>query len=307
MKCPKCGYIGFEQTERCRNCGYDFILAGETAGPEPDLPLRKDAAGPFGDFDLGSGGREASGDPRRGGGRRYDPDLDPRITPASPAVAADLPLFGDSAGEDLPIVPAAAPTPPLAVRRSTPPAVRARPRPTPRAFEPAPESRLPLADAPHAAAPEAGEAADEQPGTVPSLGERLFAAFVDSVLLAGADAIVIYFTLKICRLEPAELAVLPLAPLVAFLVLLGGGYFAMLTAAGGQTLGKMAFGLKVVGDDGGSIPPGRAVVRTVALVASAAPLGLGLVPMLFAAGQRGFHDRLAGTRVVRVQGAWKPR
>ncbi len=31
MKCPKCGYIGFEQTDRCRNCGYDFSLATEVA------------------------------------------------------------------------------------------------------------------------------------------------------------------------------------------------------------------------------------------------------------------------------------
>src|SRR5687767_13356659 len=27
MKCPKCGYLGFETTERCRNCQYDFSLA----------------------------------------------------------------------------------------------------------------------------------------------------------------------------------------------------------------------------------------------------------------------------------------
>ena len=27
MKCPKCGYLGFEPVDRCRNCGYDFSLA----------------------------------------------------------------------------------------------------------------------------------------------------------------------------------------------------------------------------------------------------------------------------------------
>ena len=27
MKCPKCGYLGFETTDRCRNCQYDFSLA----------------------------------------------------------------------------------------------------------------------------------------------------------------------------------------------------------------------------------------------------------------------------------------
>ena len=38
MKCPKCGYLGFETTDRCRNCGYDFSLAAPVLTAE--LPLR---------------------------------------------------------------------------------------------------------------------------------------------------------------------------------------------------------------------------------------------------------------------------
>ena len=38
MKCPKCGYLGFETTDRCRNCQYDFSLA-PFAGTEPELTL----------------------------------------------------------------------------------------------------------------------------------------------------------------------------------------------------------------------------------------------------------------------------
>ena len=37
MKCPKCGYLGFETTDRCRNCQYDFSLAPFL--PEQELPL----------------------------------------------------------------------------------------------------------------------------------------------------------------------------------------------------------------------------------------------------------------------------
>jgi uncharacterized RDD family membrane protein YckC len=37
MKCPKCGYLGFETTDRCRNCQYDFSLAPFT--PDPELTL----------------------------------------------------------------------------------------------------------------------------------------------------------------------------------------------------------------------------------------------------------------------------
>ncbi len=40
MKCPKCGYLGFETTDRCRNCQYDFSLAPFTS--EPELTLHSD-------------------------------------------------------------------------------------------------------------------------------------------------------------------------------------------------------------------------------------------------------------------------
>src|SRR5207245_9024545 len=44
MKCPKCGYLGFEHVERCRNCGYDFSLS--TSAGIPELPIRPDARTP---------------------------------------------------------------------------------------------------------------------------------------------------------------------------------------------------------------------------------------------------------------------
>ena len=52
MKCPKCGYLGFEDVDRCRNCGYDFSLLSATALPE--LPLRgdRDDVGPLDELAL---------------------------------------------------------------------------------------------------------------------------------------------------------------------------------------------------------------------------------------------------------------
>lgn len=296
MKCPKCGYIGFEQTERCRNCGYDFVLA-DGAPPAPDLPLRGGEPEPLADFDLGAAGRPA-GD---GAARRRDPDLHPRITPPARPSAADLPLFGE---DDLPIVPAASPTP-VAVRRSTLPAARSRPRPTPR-FAELPSAPLPLsgdsggpADAPWGASPAGTPAVPA--GTPSPVGARVAAGLLDLVLLLGADLVVVYFTLKICRLAPSEILTLPLTPLLAFLVLFNGGYLVLLTASGGQTLGKMAFGLKVIGRDDCPVTVGRSLVRVLALVAGAAPAGLGLLPVVLTADNRGVHDRLADTRVVRVE------
>ena len=42
MKCPKCGYLGFEDADRCRNCEYEFSLSAPIAVPVPELSLRID-------------------------------------------------------------------------------------------------------------------------------------------------------------------------------------------------------------------------------------------------------------------------
>ena len=50
MKCPKCGYLGFETTDRCRNCQYDFSLAPFASDPELTLhgaEHRREAAADF--------------------------------------------------------------------------------------------------------------------------------------------------------------------------------------------------------------------------------------------------------------------
>jgi uncharacterized RDD family membrane protein YckC len=294
MKCPKCSYIGFEHTDRCRNCGYDFALA-PAASKETDLPLRTQEAGPLGDFDLGAGARGAHGE---GGtsGRRYNPDFDPRITPPARASVPDLPLFGDGP-DDLPIPALSASAPPLAVRRATPPAAKARPRPTPRVVDP-PLAPLPLVPDSRADVPPPTRVAAAREATTSPLGARILASLIDTLLLLGADLVVIYFTLQICRLAPSQVLLLPLPPLLAFLVLFNGGYLVLLTAAGGQTLGKMAAGVKVVGADDGPVTVSRALLRATLLLASAVPVGLGLLPVLLSADRRGLHDRLADTRVV---------
>ena len=53
MKCPKCGYLGFETGDRCRNCGYDFSFSVEPPDA-PDLSLRTNSEplGPLTDLKL---------------------------------------------------------------------------------------------------------------------------------------------------------------------------------------------------------------------------------------------------------------
>jgi uncharacterized RDD family membrane protein YckC len=102
-----------------------------------------------------------------------------------------------------------------------------------------------------------------------------------------------------------QVGILPIVPTGAFLLIVGLGYLLMFTAAGGQTIGKMLLGIRVIddaeaaGDSGGPPSVRQAVVRELLTIPSVLALGAGFVPGLFGE-QRAMHDRLAHTRVVRA-------
>ena len=131
-----------------------------------------------------------------------------------------------------------------------------------------------------------------------SLQGRLLAGLLDLSLLCGIDAAVLYFTTRLVGLPLASVIQLPLVPLAAFLIVFDVGYVVALTAVGGQTIGKMAVGLRVEGSNGVPVAPLRALIRTAAYAISVVPLGVGFVGMFLRSG-RTFHDFVADTRVVR--------
>jgi uncharacterized RDD family membrane protein YckC len=128
--------------------------------------------------------------------------------------------------------------------------------------------------------------------------ERARAAAVDALIFAALSALVVYFTGRAARVGVAALAPSwpALASYLGLLALFYAGYF---TGTTGQTPGKLATGLRVVG--AGGRPPGylRAAARALVGVVGTALAGLGLLPMAFDPAARTFHDRLFRTRVVR--------
>jgi uncharacterized RDD family membrane protein YckC len=308
MKCPKCGYLGFEQVDRCRNCGYDFSLSASIDLPE--LSLRRDTQTlrPLDDLALLDAASSTSIGP-------FAPSAPASPAPASapplvaaPAARSELPLFGAAgANDDEPLITRASPPrPPLAVRRATPEVPRLRSE-QPRMHTldldlggrvaPVPSvdagARAQLVEWPPTV--EASEPAEDAP-----LGARLLAAVIDLVILLAVDAIVIYFTIQICGITIWELDLLPKGPLLAFLFVQNGGYLVVFTA-GGQTLGKMAAGIKVVTAGSGSpLDFGRALLRTLVWLILAIPAGLGFLTAALSSDHRGLHDRFARTRVVRA-------
>lgn len=129
---------------------------------------------------------------------------------------------------------------------------------------------------------------------------RLTAGLIDIAFMAAVDAVVLYFTVRVTGVSSHELRRLPIAPLVGFLALLNGGYLAMFTAAAGQTMGKMAMGVKVVSARGGPVPFGSAVIRALAALLTIGPAGVGFIPALLTPDRRALHDRFADTKVIKT-------
>lgn len=324
MRCSKCQYISFDNGDRCRNCGYEFSLSVED-DDVLDLPIRtEEPSGPLADFSLA--------------------DLDVPIAPLTPPdrpaptpphgalrhrdsaqpASGELPLFrGGTRDDDAPLVKLpASPRAPVSVRKST--LVQRPPQPQPPVFEEFELDLDPEDDDDYREDEETGEriendedrpvrrtppqratpAHSTDAAEVAPILPRILAAMIDLGLLIGMDLIVLRLTLRICGLQFADAAAIPVVPFAAFLVLLNGGYVAAFTAVGGQTIGKMLTGIRVVSseEDGWTdrVRVGPSAVRALGYLLSALPAGLGFLPVLIGTERRGVHDRLAHTRVVKA-------
>jgi uncharacterized RDD family membrane protein YckC len=128
--------------------------------------------------------------------------------------------------------------------------------------------------------------------------ERVQTAAIDAGLLLGIAAFVVYFASR-----AAHTTVLGLRPawpfLLGYLAFLGLVYATYFTGTTGQTLGKIAVGLRVV--DRAGHPPGyvRALCRATLGIFGILAGFVGVVPMFFDPARRALHDRIFRTRVVR--------
>ncbi len=281
MKCPKCAYIGFEDTGRCRHCGYEFsLLAGGTdalvATDTPEATVLRAFASPRADRFGGAG----------------DPADVSLAVEAEGGALQDFPLRASG----FPVlVHEAQPPPartPLAVRRAS--ADRPRGRTTTQVLR---RASSPLLDA----APDDVYTTEADTSVVVAApaGLRLAAALIDLMVLAGIDLAVVYLTAQLADLQITEVATLPLVPLGAFLLGLNLAYQAVFTASSGQTLGKMAMGLRVIGVAGG-LSTGGALLRVGVALLGTVVAGAGFLPALARTDGRALHDYAAGTRVVKV-------
>jgi len=297
--------------------------------PQPPAPIRAPrpdtfaaAADALRARRLSGGAAAVADEPRPPAARPVAPAWEAELV-RTPPPTTELPLFvkavsatalnnpADVELQDEPLVRVPVePRPPLSVRRPAPDtsAQRAAPPPTrlaPRKLGPLDRDlledlqRIELAELTARTRSGGLQTAADRVGA----GTRLAAAALDALVIGGLSVTVLAITLRWCDLAFAQASTLPMLPMLAFHALVGAGYLLMFTAAGGQTIGKMAFGLRVVDDtpepDLAAVTLSQAAYRVTVSLPSVLALGLGFIPALLGS-ERAVHDRLAHTRVVRA-------
>lgn len=130
-------------------------------------------------------------------------------------------------------------------------------------------------------------------------GERLLSGLIDLAFVSLIQLTLFYLT---THLVAQRLGALPTSAVVAMAVVgvvLAAGYFLFFWSLSGQTLGKLLTGGRVVASGDGALGFTRAALRLLGACLSAIPLGAGFLGLWTDAERRGWHDRIAGTKVVR--------
>ena len=132
-------------------------------------------------------------------------------------------------------------------------------------------------------------------------GRRLVAYLIDGFALGVAQ-----FALQFCAIAFASTSRVAEDTSSAFGLLLtcvslliSVGYFVGFWATTGQTPGKMVMGIKVISTDGQPVSWGKAILRYIGYIINGLALSLGFIWAAFDPKRQGWHDKIAGTYVVR--------
>jgi uncharacterized RDD family membrane protein YckC len=151
---------------------------------------------------------------------------------------------------------------------------------------------------------------------------RLIACIIDGVIQTIPIYLINYFLFKgvigfrtMAQGSPAGRhdalePTLNLAPdrllliMVVYLILIfvwSIGYYVCFWSAGGQTPGKMILGIRVISTSGEIISLPRAFLRYIGQIIGSIPLCLGFLWIIWDRDKQGWHDKIAGTLVVRAK------
>lgn len=138
------------------------------------------------------------------------------------------------------------------------------------------------------------------PGAVDyaTIGSRFAAKFIDNIILYVVNTS-ISVLMGAGAVRSQNMGLVLASTGIGFIIQIT--YQAILLGMRGQTLGKMAMKIKVVTPDGGKIGWGKAIGRPVAEILSSCMLAIGYIIAIWDPEKRALHDRLAGTRVIKLK------
>ena len=132
---------------------------------------------------------------------------------------------------------------------------------------------------------------------------RFWAYMLDGIVLGFVSMFVFGLGIVVVRFVSPEIedpVKALLIPQIAAEIIIKAFYFIYFHGLTGQTVGKLALGLKVVKRDGETIGFARAAVRYFGSFISLLCAGLGFVWIVFDVRKQGWHDKMAGSFVVRI-------
>jgi uncharacterized RDD family membrane protein YckC len=130
---------------------------------------------------------------------------------------------------------------------------------------------------------------------------RLVAYIIDAIILAIVDGIIQAIFVAPSMRPDASGGAAALAVIGYILVLVWTfGYLIYFWTTSGQTIGKKVMGLKVIAVDGGELTIGKAIVRVIGYAISAIVIYLGFLWVIWDPNKQGWHDKIAGTYVVKA-------
>ncbi len=136
------------------------------------------------------------------------------------------------------------------------------------------------------------------PGASAGLGRRLGSLCYETLLLAAILFISGWAFLAVGRMLDPMLA----RPLLQLCLLaVSAVYFVYCWTHGGQTLPMKTWRIRLVARNGGAVTPGTGIYRYLFALIGFGLCGLGLAWALFDRDRQFLHDKLAGTRLVRIE------
>ena len=142
---------------------------------------------------------------------------------------------------------------------------------------------------------------------------RMMAFLIDMIILFSTSLFILFvgilvlsmsFLAHYCEFVPERLMAAAISFLFVYLlmaVFIGMLYFTYFHGATGQTPGKMIFGLRVVQATGEKMTFGIGFLRWVGYIISSVIFILGFIWIAFDGKKQGWHDKIAGTAVVRTK------